>query len=780
MKKRTADFLLFLVLFLAVPGFASAATLCSYNGPDTSSDSLKLTAFSVTGNSPARAGDYVAVKFTLQNSGQSNITLGSKGVFAAAVNPTQNDSSFGFKYNGKTLSPGESILFDAKKQLTQGNWKIWASYSISSQNGDRNSPDQWHACSFSVLQALLDNDNDGIPNEKDNCINDSNKDQRDSDNDKIGDVCDNCPQINNTLQKDKDKDGIGDACDSCDDRDSDYDGIKNCVDQCKYEKENYNGYLDRDGCYDTVPVTTTTTLFTTTTTIKTTTTITTTTTIPKITTIGGKKIIKPNVRSDISVTTPSQDTVFQGPIMQEAFDDSDNDSVLNFEDSCPRTPAGGDIFSNGCLCSETDLGYNIFQKGASYYKKLGASQSLQDNCSGTQLTEYYCNPKAEEGMSLDFISNRIVECEYGCEDGKCKTPAVEAFPITCSRERDTCSDGVKNQGETGVDCGGKCPPCNTRCETETKYAPYDTPCRSHYFGGGSCLTNNCTAPHVNYFEQNYISNETLSDMHQIDLKSTEGGAECVCQFNEVCDPALDYVIEEAVDCCSSTSWEEVNSKAEPNLCREALKLGSSDCQKCVGMYIIKGLGSYARWMQGYTRNANGRPMDYFVCGSWVQAAPAERLINYHKTGMSIDYSEALVTLLRKAGYSQTEVQNYCDGVHCYNLVKLPGDTNWHVVDTTANNHDINIGGLPSDYPYCFALNESNYCFNGSIIGGNPLSSSPPPSIVCENGFVGNYKGRNFNFNRAYNPECGPGVACGRDNFIIPDFGPSITQIVGCN
>jgi hypothetical protein len=30
------------------------------------------------------------------------------------------------------------------------------------------------------------------------------------------------------------------------------------------------------------------------------------------------------------------------------------------------------------------------------------------------------------------------------------------------------------------------------------------------------------------------------------------------------------------------------------------------------------------------------------------------------------------------------------------------------------------------------------------------------------------------------PECGPGVACARDNFRLPDFGPDMSQIIGCS
>ena len=76
---------------------------------------------------------------------------------------------------------------------------------------------------------IADNDNDGIANSMDNCINTPNADQANMDGDVFGDVCDNCPTVQNNSQLDMidGGDGIGDACD-----DEDSDGTVDATDNC--------------------------------------------------------------------------------------------------------------------------------------------------------------------------------------------------------------------------------------------------------------------------------------------------------------------------------------------------------------------------------------------------------------------------------------------------------------------------------------------------------------------------------------------------------------------
>lgn len=62
-------------------------------------------------------------------------------------------------------------------------------------------------------QTAPDADEDGIPDDVDNCLSMYNFNQFDTDLDGVGDECDNCPGAYNPDQTDSDGDGRGDPCD---------------------------------------------------------------------------------------------------------------------------------------------------------------------------------------------------------------------------------------------------------------------------------------------------------------------------------------------------------------------------------------------------------------------------------------------------------------------------------------------------------------------------------------------------------------------------------------
>ena len=121
--------------------------------------------------------------------------------------------------------------------------------------GDNDNPDFWCQASsqwpgsagdlgspgFSNLECPkpADDDKDGLPNSKDNCLAIANLDQADKDKDKVGDVCDNCPNAANTDQKNADGDATGDVCDAAVCGDAELDLGEGCDDGNK---------VDNDGC----------------------------------------------------------------------------------------------------------------------------------------------------------------------------------------------------------------------------------------------------------------------------------------------------------------------------------------------------------------------------------------------------------------------------------------------------------------------------------------------------------------------------------------------------
>lgn len=211
-----------------------------------------------------------------------------------------------------------------------------------------------------------------------------------------------------------------------------------------------------------------------------------------------------------------------------------------------------------------------------------------------------------------------------------------------------------------------------------------------------------------------------------------------CQQLEVCHPDLDYIVANAVKACE-------NYDGDKKLCR--------------GLYIIRAFGPQARYMQGYalfktccsgypecTRtcwpglagtcpfrdgfNGNVRNLschsDEWGVSAWhsdtnmsensavLGLFPTHATVNILQTGVCIDYAAAVTTLLRKAGYSKTEAMSTASTGydlpllgnhpgHAYNVVLLPGEDQYHIVDTTGNGEGINENGVPHYFYFtgCF-------------------------------------------------------------------------------
>jgi len=94
-----------------------------------------------------------------------------------------------------------------------------------------------------------DVDNDGTPDDEDNCVTVANPGQEDGDGDGVGDACDNCPEEYNADQVDADNDGLGDACDPFPD-DSNNELAQALEDLAQAEADLAQALADLDTCED--------------------------------------------------------------------------------------------------------------------------------------------------------------------------------------------------------------------------------------------------------------------------------------------------------------------------------------------------------------------------------------------------------------------------------------------------------------------------------------------------------------------------------------------------
>ncbi|WP_298369222.1 thrombospondin type 3 repeat-containing protein [uncultured Lutibacter sp.] len=164
-----------------------------------------------------------------------------------------------------------SVTIEMASDIFNGNlgafWDIYTN-DISSQltigNNNLNLTSLINNDCLALVLAIIDvsaiskdKDEDGIPNEDDNCPNTPNPDQEDMDEDGIGDVCDddidgddimneydNCPLTPNSNQANYDGDDEGDACDD----DDDNDGVKDSRDNHPFSNTTEDFYISGAEC----------------------------------------------------------------------------------------------------------------------------------------------------------------------------------------------------------------------------------------------------------------------------------------------------------------------------------------------------------------------------------------------------------------------------------------------------------------------------------------------------------------------------------------------------
>ena len=280
--------------------------------------------------------------------------------------------------------------------------------------------------------------------------------------------------------------------------------------------------------------------------------------------------------------------------------------------------------------------------------------------------------------------------------------------------------------------------------------------------------NRCRNTTASYFPQDTICDNKWPS-HQGELIAINSRSQS-CDLIEVCDESTDYIIEDAIDCCDGSPLKD---SRKAGACNFANKYSQGSQKRCQGIYLIKGIGDNAIYMQDYfeaemccyavesicTKPANfykAKPLprtqkqqnvqNIFckttpanrILGNWysdtvlsynniaLQDLHAGATINVLATGTCVDYSVALVTLLRKIGYTQDEVFVAEASNHAYTLIRLPLDRKFHFADTTGNNApSIILGSTPRGYSYCENLMA---CYNDH---GKQLCPELKSIVGCE-------------------------------------------------
>ena len=257
----------------------------------------------------------------------------------------------------------------------------------------------------------------------------------------------------------------------------------------------------------------------------------------------------------------------------------------------------------------------------------------------------------------------------------------------------------------------------------------------------------CLETDTIYFPEDTICNKAWpsNEGGLIEINSQING----CDLIEVCNSQLDLIIEDAIDCCDSVG---LTDPKKANACNFAAK-NSNDPKKCQALYLIKSLGSNAVYMQDYFEAEmccygvkdlcldsinlysakpvpkTNKDVTSLRClnsqennpkGLWVSDTKIElnnialseihagASINILGTGTCVDYSAALVTLLRKMGYPKNDVFLVEGSTHAYVLVRFPLDKKYTIIDVTGNNDGIKLGKVPQGYKYCESIKS---CYN---------------------------------------------------------------------
>jgi hypothetical protein len=120
-----------------------------------------------------------------------------------------------------------------------------------------------------------------------------------------------------------------------------------------------------------------------------------------------------------------------------------------------------DIYSDGMCCKFGNGGYKLY---------VGGTLTASGGSYGKSASHSFCITSTSVPTCTDGIKNGTetgIDCGGTCTACATCTDGIKngtETGIDCGgscQKCPTCTDGIKNGSETGIDCGGSCPPCIT-------------------------------------------------------------------------------------------------------------------------------------------------------------------------------------------------------------------------------------------------------------------------------------------------------------------------------
>lgn len=359
--------------------------------------------------------------------------------------------------------------------------------------------------------------------------------------------------------------------------------------------------------------------------------------------------------------------------------------------------------SNDLIANDATFSNVIYMKGKAQgaYDVMFTADDSYGNTGSYLIDEGFINcPKdlkwngTECMVCIDDGVCKEGECAAGCKDCSvdlcCNTQLSGGCDKRVGENCKTCLKDCQPE-KSNLKEGEKCT-CNEECIDDLKCDKTNHCCPGGMeWDGSKCIKRICPETISQCVNKWHWTG--YGSAFQINVQGK------TCDYWEVCHHTkIKEMTEEIINCCDDLCQGNCHSLCNKALADSGLKTTDTPetRKKCYGLYAIYG-GPTGRWLKGYEIH-NEEPASIMLSqGTW----------------MCTGYSIVLTTLLRSVGYEENEAftaTSLMDATkgHAFNILKFPGDSKYHIVDTVGNcPNTYNPGGIPgcvSGWPYCSYIN----------------------------------------------------------------------------